>query len=91
MPLSGRFTLVSGTRCIRGWVGPRAGLDSYEKSHTALTLGFETPTVQPAAIRYTDYTIPTTTVLNTASQNDEMTTVNKATDYKNFATDVNTC
>jgi hypothetical protein len=50
-------------------VGPRAGLDSYEKSHTARPLGFETRTDQPAAIRYTDYTIPTTTVMNTASQN----------------------
>jgi hypothetical protein len=72
-------------------VGPRAGLDSYEKSHTPLPLGFETRTVQPVAIGYADYTIPATNLMNTASQNDTMTTVNKVTDYKKFVTDINTC
>jgi hypothetical protein len=63
-------------------VGPRAGLDGYEKSHPPLPLDFETRTVQPVAIRYTDYTVPATNLMNMASQNDKMTTVNKVTDYK---------
>jgi len=69
-PRPGRFNFVSGTRCTRGWVDSRAGLDSYEKSHTPLPVGFETRTVQPVAIRYTDYTILATTLMNMVSQND---------------------
>jgi hypothetical protein len=41
-----------GTHCLRGWVGPRAGLDGYGKSHPPP--GFDPRTVQPVASRYTD-------------------------------------
>jgi len=40
------------TRCIGGWVGPRAGLDRCGKSH--LPPGFDSRTVQLVANRYTD-------------------------------------
>jgi len=42
-----------GTHCIGGCVGPRAGLDAYEKSHP-----HPPRSVQPVASRYTDYAIP---------------------------------
>jgi hypothetical protein len=38
----------TGTHCIGGWVGLRAGLD-----------GIRSQTVQPLEIRYTDCTVPT--------------------------------
>ena len=41
-----------GTHCIRGWVGPRTGLDGCGKSR--LQPGFDPRTVQPIASRYTD-------------------------------------
>jgi hypothetical protein len=41
-----------GTNCIGGWIGPRAGLDSCEKSRPPP--GFDPRTVQPVASRYTD-------------------------------------
>ena len=44
-----------GTYCIRGWVGPRAGLDGCEKYRPPP--GFDHRTVQPVASRYTDYAI----------------------------------
>jgi hypothetical protein len=34
-----------GTHCIGGWVGPRAGLNGYEKSR--LPPGFDPQTAQP--------------------------------------------
>jgi hypothetical protein len=59
---SGRFALgekAHDTHWIRGWVGPRAGLDDvenrkflYEDSNSDLSV------VQPVASRYTDYAIP---------------------------------
>jgi hypothetical protein len=42
-----------GTHCTGGWVGPRAGLDRWGKSHPPP--GFDPQTVQPVASRYTDY------------------------------------
>jgi len=45
----------TGTHCIGGWVGARAGLDGYGKSRPPP--GFDSRTVQPAASRYTDYSI----------------------------------
>ena len=39
-----------GTRCIGGWVGPRAGLDGCGK--ISPPPGFEPRTVQPVASRY---------------------------------------
>jgi hypothetical protein len=42
-----------GTYCVGGWVGPRAGLDGYEK--ISLLPEFDPWTVQPVASRYTDY------------------------------------
>jgi hypothetical protein len=41
-----------GTHCIGGWVGPRAGLDRCGKFRPPP--GFDPPTVQPVASRYTD-------------------------------------
>ena len=45
-----------GTHCIRGWVGPKAGLDEYGISRPPP--GFDPYTVQPIASRYTDWAIP---------------------------------
>jgi hypothetical protein len=45
----------SGTHCIRGWVGPRTGLDGCGKSRPSP--GFDPRTVQPVASRYTDRAI----------------------------------
>ena len=42
------------THCVLGWVGLRAGLDGCGKSRPPP--GFDPRTVQPVAIRYTDYT-----------------------------------
>ena len=42
-----------GTRCIEGWVDPKAGLDRCRKSRPPL--GFDPRTVQPVVSRYTDY------------------------------------
>ena len=42
----------SGTHCIRGWVGPRAGLDGCGK--TRPQPGFDSRTAQPVGSRYTD-------------------------------------
>ena len=42
-----------GTHCIRGWVGPRAGLDGCGKIFLPPP-GFDPRTVQPVASRYTD-------------------------------------
>ena len=47
----------SGTHCIGGWVGPRAGLDGCGKSHPIP--GFDPRTVQSVASRYTDWAIAT--------------------------------
>jgi len=41
-----------GTHCMRGWVGPRAGLDKCGKSRAPP--GFDPWTDQPVASRYTD-------------------------------------
>ena len=41
-----------GTHCLRGWVGPRAGLDGCGKSHPPP--GFYPRTVKPVASRYTE-------------------------------------
>jgi hypothetical protein len=41
------------THCIKGWVGPRAGLDGCGKSRPPP--GFDSRTAQPVASRYTDY------------------------------------
>jgi hypothetical protein len=49
-PRPGPFT--PGKDYTGGWVGPRAGLDRYGKSRP--TQGFDPPTVQPVASRYTD-------------------------------------
>jgi len=46
----------SGTHCIGGWVGPRAGLDGCGKSHPIP--GSDPRTIQPVASRYTDCAIP---------------------------------
>ena len=44
-----------GTHCIGGWVGPRTGLDGCGKiSPPPPPPGFDPPTVQPVACRYTD-------------------------------------
>ena len=45
-----------GTHCIRGWVGSRASLDGCGKFRPPP--GFDPPTVQPIASRYTDCAIP---------------------------------
>jgi len=44
----------SGTHCIGGWVSPKAGLDGWGKSRPPPPPGFDSPTVQPVASRYTD-------------------------------------
>jgi hypothetical protein len=44
------------TQCLRGWVGPRAGLDRCGK--ISLPPGSDPRTVQPVASRYTDWAIP---------------------------------
>jgi hypothetical protein len=49
------------TRCIGGWVGPRAGLDECGRSRPPP--GFDPRTVQPVASRYTDRAIPAHIVL----------------------------
>jgi hypothetical protein len=41
----------SGTNCIGGWVGSRAGLDGCGKCRPK---GFDPRTVQPVASHYTD-------------------------------------
>ena len=41
-----------GAHCIGGWVGPRTGLDGWEK--ILPPPGFDPRTVQPVASRYTD-------------------------------------
>jgi len=41
-----------GTHCLGGWVGPRAGLGGYGKSHPRP--GFDLLTVQPVSSRYID-------------------------------------
>ena len=45
-----------GTLCLRGWVGPRAGLDRCGISSPPP--GLDPRTVQPVASRYTDWDIP---------------------------------
>jgi hypothetical protein len=45
-----------GTRCIGGWVCPRAGLDGCGKSRPPP--GFDPRSVQPVASRYAEYAIP---------------------------------
>jgi len=45
-----------GTHCIRGWVGPRAGLDGCGKSPPPPR--YDPRTVQPVASRYTDWAYP---------------------------------
>ena len=45
----------AGTHCMGGWVSPRAGLDERGKSRPPP--GFNPPTVQAVASRYTDYAI----------------------------------
>ena len=45
-----------GTHCIRGWVGPRVGLDGWEESRPPP--GFDPRTVQPVASSYTNWAIP---------------------------------
>ena len=42
----------TGTHCIGGWVGSRAGLDGREKSRSPP--GFDSRTVQLVASRYAD-------------------------------------
>ena len=42
----------NGTHSVGGWVGPRAGLDGYEKSR--LPPALDPRTVHPVASRYTD-------------------------------------
>jgi hypothetical protein len=46
---------IPGTHFIGGWVGPRTGLDGWEKSRPPP--GFNPRTVQPAVSRYTDWAI----------------------------------
>jgi hypothetical protein len=43
----------TGTNCRGSWLGPRAGLDRYEKSPPPP--GVDPQTVQAVASRYTDY------------------------------------
>jgi hypothetical protein len=45
-----------GTHCIGGWLEPRAGLEGFGKSRPPP--GFDPPTVQPVASRYTNGAIP---------------------------------
>jgi hypothetical protein len=51
---------IPGVHCIESWVGPGAGLDGCGKSR--FPQGFNPRTVQPVAIRYTEYAIPTSCV-----------------------------
>jgi hypothetical protein len=46
----------AGTPCIGGWMSPRAGLDGRRKYDPPT--GFDPRTVQPVAIRHSDYSIP---------------------------------
>jgi hypothetical protein len=54
MSCPGHFTPGKETwyHCIRGWVGPRTGLDGFRKSHLPLEL--DPWTIQPIASHYTD-------------------------------------
>jgi hypothetical protein len=58
----GRFTpleIAFGTHWIRGWAGPRTGLDDVEKIFAPTGTRSLTPRpVQPVASRYTDCAIP---------------------------------
>ena len=45
----------TGTHCVGGWLGHRAGLDGCRKSRPPP--GFDPRTTQPVANRYTDWTI----------------------------------
>jgi hypothetical protein len=47
-----------GTHCIGGWVGPRAGVDGFGKSHRPPPPGFDPRNVHVVSSRYTDWTIP---------------------------------
>jgi hypothetical protein len=53
-------TLPPGIHWIRGWVGPRAGLDDVERRKILLLSGVEldTSAVQPVASRYTYCDLP---------------------------------
>jgi hypothetical protein len=42
-----------------GWVGPRAGLEQVR--NISPPPGFDPPTLQPVANRYTDYAVPAQT------------------------------
>jgi hypothetical protein len=53
----GRFT--PSTRCIGGWVGPRAGLDDVEKRKFLTLPGLELRHLGRPASRYIGYAIPT--------------------------------
>ena len=45
----------AGMHSIAGWMGPRAGMDSFGEEKMLLPLpGFEPRTVQPIGSRYTD-------------------------------------
>jgi hypothetical protein len=46
----------SGTHCIGGWVGPRAGLHGSGKSLSLL--GFDPRIIQPVASRCSNYAFP---------------------------------
>jgi hypothetical protein len=46
------------THWLRGWVGPRGGLDVVEK-RKSYTVGNRNRAIQPIALRYTDWAIPT--------------------------------
>jgi hypothetical protein len=48
---------VPGTHWIGGWIGPRSGLDTVEKTKS-FTAGNRTSAVQSVARRYTDCAIP---------------------------------
>jgi hypothetical protein len=59
----GRFTPgegAAGTHCIRGWVGPRTGLEDVERRKFCpyLDSNSDPSAVQPVASRYTDFTSP---------------------------------
>jgi hypothetical protein len=62
----GCFTLserAPGIHWKRGWVGPRAGLDTIEKRTLLTTDGNSTPVVQPTACCYTDWAIPAAQII----------------------------
>jgi hypothetical protein len=46
------------THQMGGWVGPRAGVNGFEKGNSLGLTGICTPDVQPIASHYTDYAIP---------------------------------